>query len=102
MGSSNRRHAFVGDVQGCADEFDALLGRLESTLGTDFHLHCVGDMINRGPDNLRVLERLRDGEEGAHHGLCRESEQAEEAEAGLPEFPENAEDVEDVKQEEEE
>ncbi|MAI25050.1 MAG: metallophosphoesterase [Myxococcota bacterium] len=59
MGSSDPRHAFVGDVQGCADEFDALLGRLESTLGADFHLHCVGDMINRGPDNLRVLERLR-------------------------------------------
>ena len=60
MGAVTERHAFVGDVQGCADEFDALLERLESDLGSDFRLHCVGDMVNRGPDNLRVLERLRD------------------------------------------
>lgn len=52
-------HAFVGDVQGCADEFDELLGHLADTLGEDYRLHCVGDLVNRGPDNLRVLERVR-------------------------------------------
>ena len=59
MPPAQRAHAFVGDVQGCADEFDALIGRLEGKLGSDFQLHCVGDMINRGPNNLRVLERIR-------------------------------------------
>ena len=52
-------HAFVGDVQGCADEFKALVRKLEDELGRDFQLHCVGDMINRGPDNLAVLEQIR-------------------------------------------
>ncbi|MEE3328670.1 MAG: metallophosphoesterase [Myxococcota bacterium] len=59
MDWSHLGHAFVGDVQGCADEFEALVGNLEGELGRDFHLHCVGDMINRGPDNLRVLEQIR-------------------------------------------
>jgi len=60
MGSDEPRHAFVGDVQGCADELDELLGRLEDELGTDYRLHCVGDLVNRGPYNLRALERMRE------------------------------------------
>lgn len=59
MASNHLGHAFVGDIQGCADEFEALVGKLEDELGQDFHLHCVGDMVNRGPDNLRVLEQIR-------------------------------------------
>ena len=59
MARDHLGHAFVGDVQGCADEFKALVGRLEDELGRDFHLHCVGDLVNRGPDNVAVLEQIR-------------------------------------------
>jgi bis(5'-nucleosyl)-tetraphosphatase (symmetrical) len=51
---------FVGDVQGCADELDELLGRLEARFGADFELWCVGDLVNRGPGNLRALRRVRE------------------------------------------
>ena len=51
---------FVGDIQGCADEFDDLLRRLHDRFGDEFVLHSVGDLVNRGPDNLRVLERMRE------------------------------------------
>ncbi len=51
---------FVGDVQGCADEFDAIVDRAERELGGDFGLWQVGDLVNRGPYNLRVLRRMRE------------------------------------------
>jgi len=51
---------FVGDVQGCGDEFDLLLERAAEAFGDDFQLHVVGDLINRGPHNLRLLEQLRE------------------------------------------
>ncbi len=50
---------FVGDVQGCVEELDALLARARRTHGDDFSLWCVGDLVNRGPESLRVLERVR-------------------------------------------
>lgn len=50
---------FVGDVQGCADELDALLERAEAAYGDDFALWVAGDLVNRGPDNRRPLERVR-------------------------------------------
>jgi bis(5'-nucleosyl)-tetraphosphatase (symmetrical) len=50
---------FVGDVQGCADELDELLDRLEARFGEGFELWCVGDLVNRGPGNLRALRRVR-------------------------------------------
>ena len=53
---------FVGDVQGCADELEDLVARAERRFGTNYRLHFVGDLINRGPASLRVLERVR--------GLC--------------------------------
>jgi bis(5'-nucleosyl)-tetraphosphatase (symmetrical) len=51
---------FVGDVQGCADELDALLERVVAELGDAAELWWVGDLVNRGPDNLRVLRRVRE------------------------------------------
>ena len=51
---------FVGDVQGCADEFDELLARAEREFGEEFCLWVAGDLINRGPENLRPLERVRE------------------------------------------
>ena len=50
---------FVGDVQGCADELDELLTRARDAFGGEFELWLVGDLINRGPHNLRVLQRVR-------------------------------------------
>ena len=65
------QHVFVGDVQGCADEFDELLARLRNGFGDEFILHSVGDLVNRGPDNLRVLEGMRELIEAGrgHHVL---------------------------------
>ena len=50
---------FVGDVQGCADELDELLAGARARLGAEFELWCVGDLVNRGPGNLRALEVVR-------------------------------------------
>lgn len=52
--------AFVGDVQGCADELDELLARLRGRFGSRFEVWLVGDLVNRGPENLRVLETVHD------------------------------------------
>lgn len=51
---------FVGDVQGCADELDEILERAVRGWGSGFELWLVGDLINRGPSNLRVLDRVRE------------------------------------------
>ena len=51
---------FVGDVQGCADELAALLARAGDEYGSEFELWCVGDLVNRGPKSLQVLEQVRE------------------------------------------
>lgn len=51
---------FVGDVQGCAEELDALIERADSAFGADYALWIAGDLVNRGPDNRRALERIRE------------------------------------------
>jgi bis(5'-nucleosyl)-tetraphosphatase (symmetrical) len=50
---------FVGDVQGCADELAELIERARQTFGDRFELWSVGDLVNRGPASLRVLEQVR-------------------------------------------
>lgn len=57
---------FVGDVQGCADELDELVDRARAGFGSEFELCLVGDLVNRGPYNLRVLRRVRDLAESGH------------------------------------
>jgi bis(5'-nucleosyl)-tetraphosphatase (symmetrical) len=54
---------FVGDVQGCDDEFAELLARAEARYGGEFELWSVGDLINRGPENRGPLARVRELEE---------------------------------------
>ena len=51
---------FVGDVQGCGEEFAELLARAEERFGSEFELWSVGDLINRGPDNLGPLRWVRE------------------------------------------
>ncbi|HPG28306.1 MAG: metallophosphoesterase [Spirochaetaceae bacterium] len=65
------QRVFVGDVQGCAEELLELLDRLRGRFGDDFELWVVGDLVNRGPDNRRPLEWVRERVEAgrAHYVL---------------------------------
>lgn len=47
----------IGDVHGCADEFEELLHALE--LEEDDRVIQLGDLINRGPDSHRTVELAR-------------------------------------------
>jgi bis(5'-nucleosyl)-tetraphosphatase (symmetrical) len=51
---------FVADVHGCTDELDHLLERARDSFGDRFELWIAGDLINRGPGNLRALLRVRE------------------------------------------
>lgn len=51
------RHIYVGDVQGCREELEALLERLRFDPAADVLLP-VGDLVNRGPDSLGALRLL--------------------------------------------
>ncbi len=48
----------IGDIQGCHDEFRALLERLAFDPGRDV-VWLTGDLVARGPDSLGVLRTVR-------------------------------------------
>ena len=57
-------HFLIGDLQGCLDAFDRLLAEIGFSPSRD-RLHVLGDLVNRGPDSLGVLQRLRGFDDAA-------------------------------------
>ena len=51
---------FVGDIQGCADEFEEILARARREYGSAYELWSVGDVVNRGPKSHRALALVRE------------------------------------------
>lgn len=51
------RRIFVGDIQGCSDALQRLLGAVGFAPGRDV-LMPVGDLVNKGPDSEGVLDLL--------------------------------------------
>jgi bis(5'-nucleosyl)-tetraphosphatase (symmetrical) len=50
-------HFLIGDLQGCREALDRLLAEIGFSPSRD-RLHVLGDLVNRGPDSLGVLQRL--------------------------------------------
>jgi bis(5'-nucleosyl)-tetraphosphatase (symmetrical) len=49
----------IGDIQGCCDALDELLATAGFSPSRD-RLVALGDLVNRGPKSLQVLQRMRD------------------------------------------
>lgn len=49
----------IGDLQGCAHETQLLLEQIHVDAQGDANILFVGDLINRGPDSLGALRRVR-------------------------------------------
>jgi bis(5'-nucleosyl)-tetraphosphatase (symmetrical) len=48
----------IGDIQGCNAELGALLDAIDFSADRD-RVWFVGDLVNRGPESLQVLRRIR-------------------------------------------
>ncbi len=49
----------IGDIQGCYQALQKLLTLIQFDPAQD-HLWCTGDLINRGPDSLKVLRFIKE------------------------------------------
>lgn len=52
-----KRTIIIGDIHGCLDELNDLVERLNLLPGD--HIHFLGDLVDRGPDSLGVVRRVR-------------------------------------------
>jgi bis(5'-nucleosyl)-tetraphosphatase (symmetrical) len=57
--NKNMRTYAIGDLQGCAHEAQLLLDRIREDAQGDARILFVGDLINRGPDSLAALRRVK-------------------------------------------
>jgi bis(5'-nucleosyl)-tetraphosphatase (symmetrical) len=48
----------IGDIQGCCGALDRLLAKIGFSASRDV-LYVLGDLVNRGPESLATLRRLR-------------------------------------------
>jgi bis(5'-nucleosyl)-tetraphosphatase (symmetrical) len=49
----------IGDIQGCCGALERLLQEVDFSPSRD-HAYVLGDLVNRGPQSLATLRRLRD------------------------------------------
>lgn len=49
------RTLILGDIHGCYDELECLLSKVAYDKTKD-KLYCVGDLVDRGPKTLDVLD----------------------------------------------
>jgi bis(5'-nucleosyl)-tetraphosphatase (symmetrical) len=54
-----KRHIFIGDIHGCLDEFNELMKKVSYNPNED-RLILLGDLIDRGPDSVGVIQRARE------------------------------------------
>ena len=54
-----------GDIQGCFDEFEAALEKIKFNPKEDY-LWLAGDLINRGPDSLKLLKYIHKTKDRIH------------------------------------
>ncbi|AAZ11628.1 kinetoplastid-specific phospho-protein phosphatase, putative [Trypanosoma equiperdum] len=52
------RYIIVGDVHGCPEQLEELLLKVEFQQGKDCLIH-VGDLVNKGPDSLAVVQLVQ-------------------------------------------
>ena len=55
----------IGDLQGCFNEFKAILAKIEFNPSKDT-LYLVGDIVARGPDSLACLRYIRTHQDCMH------------------------------------
>ncbi len=56
----NRKTIVIGDIHGCYAEFERLLEKISP--GEKDRVILLGDLVNRGPDSVRVIEiAMREG-----------------------------------------
>ena len=52
------RTVIIGDVHGCHNELEDLLDQIDVNPSVD-NILFIGDLINKGPNSLAVVERYR-------------------------------------------